>query len=284
MAGEIATDTLVLPFDVRDDDAMLAATEKAIGWRDGVDIFVANAGVSQRSAAVDTDIAVYREIIDIDLTAQIAATQALLPHVTARGSGHLLFISSIAGKVGVPMRTAYCAAKFGLVGYADALRAELSQQGVSVHVVCPGSVATDVSRNALTADGSKRGRSDKMIDNGIAPNEAAKRIVDAVEANQREIIVARQGPPLLVGLGDDERFLASDPAALLAHTRDVIFLENGDLARLADDGLTIRLGPDGGDLVADRTLRRAPQSGAIIEIAQIKHIKVHCSQMAILLR
>ncbi|HAN88183.1 MAG TPA: short-chain dehydrogenase, partial [Erythrobacter sp.] len=61
---------------------------------------------------------------------------------------------------------------------------------VSVHVVCPGSVATDVSRNALTADGSKRGRSDKVIDNGIAPNEAAKRIVDAVEANQREIIVA----------------------------------------------------------------------------------------------
>ena len=53
---------------------MLAATEKAIGWRDGVDIFVANAGVSQRSAAVDTDMAVYREIIDIDLTAQIAAT------------------------------------------------------------------------------------------------------------------------------------------------------------------------------------------------------------------
>jgi len=87
VAGEIATDTLVLPFDVRDDEAMLAATEKAIGWRDGVDIFVANAGVSQRSAAVDTDIAVYREIIDIDLTAQIAATQALLPHVTARGSG-----------------------------------------------------------------------------------------------------------------------------------------------------------------------------------------------------
>ena len=190
VAGEIATDTLILPFDVRDDEAMLAATEKAIGWRDGVDIFVANAGVSQRSAAVDTDMAVYREIIDIDLTAQIAATQALLPHVTARGSGHLLFISSIAGKVGVPMRTAYCAAKFGLVGYADALRAELSQQGVSVHVVCPGSVATDVSRNALTADGSKRGRSDKVIDNGIAPDEAARRIIDAVAANQREIIVA----------------------------------------------------------------------------------------------
>ena len=190
VADDIDGKTLILPFDVRDEAAMTAATQQAIDWHGGVDIFIANAGISQRSAAVDTDMAVYREIIDIDLTAQIAATQALLPHLVARQSGTLLFISSIAGKVGVPMRTAYCAAKFGLIGYADALRAELSQQGVSVHVVCPGSVATDVSRNALTADGSKRGRSDKVIDNGIAPDEAAKRIVDAVEANQREIIVA----------------------------------------------------------------------------------------------
>ncbi|WP_370033152.1 SDR family NAD(P)-dependent oxidoreductase [Qipengyuania mesophila] len=190
VAADISTETLVLPFDVRDEAAMRAATDKAIGWHGGVDIFVANAGVSQRSAALETEMSVYREIIDIDLTAQIAATQALLPHLVERGSGHLLFISSIAGKVGVPMRTAYCAAKFGLIGYADALRAELSQQGVSVHVVCPGSVATDVSRNALTADGSKRGRSDKVIDNGIAPAEAAQRIIDAVAAGQREIVVA----------------------------------------------------------------------------------------------
>ncbi|MBX7483105.1 SDR family NAD(P)-dependent oxidoreductase [Qipengyuania qiaonensis] len=190
VAGDLPTETLVLPFDVRDHAAMEAATAQAIGWK-GVDIFVANAGVSQRSAAVDTDIGVYREIIDIDLTAQIAATQALLPHVTARGSGHFLFISSIAGKVGVPMRTAYCAAKFGLAGYADALRAELSQSGVQVHVIYPGSVATDVSRNALTSDGSKRGRSDAVIDNGIPPTEAAKWIVEAVARGEREIIVAQ---------------------------------------------------------------------------------------------
>jgi short-subunit dehydrogenase len=190
VADSISTETLILPFDVRDEDAMKDATEKAIAWH-GVDIFVANAGVSQRSAAVDTDMQVYREIIDIDLTAQIAATQALLPHVTERGSGHLLFISSIAGKVGVPMRTAYCAAKFGLAGYADALRAELSQSDVQVHVVYPGSVATDVSRNALTSDGSKRGRSDSVIDNGIPPGEAAKWIVDAVAKGEREVIVAQ---------------------------------------------------------------------------------------------
>ncbi|UVI38438.1 SDR family NAD(P)-dependent oxidoreductase [Qipengyuania spongiae] len=189
VADGLDTETLILPFDVRDEAAMRAATQEAIGWR-GVDIFVANAGISQRSAAVDTAMQVYRDIIDIDLTSQIAATQALLPHLVERGSGRLVFISSIAGKVGVPMRTAYCAAKFGLIGYADALRAELSQSGIDVHVVCPGSVATNVSRNALNADGSPRGTSDKAIDNGISADEAARRIIDAIELNSREIIVA----------------------------------------------------------------------------------------------
>lgn len=190
VAGSVGTETLILPFEATDERAMLAATAQAAQWH-GVDIFVANAGISQRSPAVDTEIAVYRRIIDVDLTAQIAAVQALLPHMVSRGSGRLVFISSIAGKVGVPLRTAYCAAKFGLIGYADALRAELSQSGVSVHVVCPGSVATDVSRNALTADGSPRGASDRAIDEGIPPAEAAKAIAEGMEAGTREIIVAR---------------------------------------------------------------------------------------------
>jgi dehydrogenase/reductase SDR family member 7B len=190
VAAQCPSETLLLPFEVTDAAAMQAATARAIGWH-GVDIFIANAGISQRSPAIETDMAVYRRIIDVDLTAQIAATQALLPHLTARGSGRLVFISSIAGKVGVPMRTAYCAAKFGLIGYADALRAELSQSGVAVHVVCPGSVATDVSRNALTGSGEARGRSDRAIDEGIPPAEAAAAILEAIAAGEREIIVAR---------------------------------------------------------------------------------------------
>ena len=193
VAAECETGTLLLPFDVRDEAAMQDATRQAWDWNGGVDVFVANAGVSQRSLAADTDMRVYREIIEIDLLAQIAAVQALLPDIIARGSGRLVFISSVAGKVGVPLRTAYCAAKHGLVGYADALRAELVPQGIEVHVVCPGSVATDVSRNALTADGSARGRSDKAIDEGIQPTDAAAEIVSAIVLGQREIMVTRGG-------------------------------------------------------------------------------------------
>jgi short-subunit dehydrogenase len=122
--------------------------------------------------------------------------------MSERGSGALGFISSIAGKVGVPLRTAYCAAKFGLAGYADALRAELSQSGVSVHTIYPGSVATNVSRNALTGEGAARGRSDKAIDNGIPADEAARTMLDAIARGEREIIVA-QG--MEAGMGELRR-------------------------------------------------------------------------------
>lgn len=193
VAADCAKDeqsTLILAFDVRDDAALADATARAIAWKGGVDIAFANAGVSQRSRALGTEMQVYRDIIEIDLTAQIAFSQSLIGHMAQRGSGNLAFISSIAGKVGVPMRTAYCAAKFGLAGYADALRAELSQSGVAVHVIYPGSVATNVSRNALTADGAKRGVSDKAIDNGIPADAAAKMMLDEMAAGTREIIVA----------------------------------------------------------------------------------------------
>jgi len=183
-------ETLILPFDVRDDAALADATAKAISWKGGVDLAFANAGVSQRSRALKTDMQVYRDIIDIDLTAQIAFSQGLIGHMVERGSGGLAFISSIAGKVGVPMRTAYSAVKFGLAGYGDALRGELSQTGVGVHVIYPGSVATNVARNALVGDGNKRGRSDDVIDDGIPADVAAKTMLDAIANGDREIIVA----------------------------------------------------------------------------------------------
>lgn len=199
--AEVAKDcgeTLILPFDVRDEAALADATATAISWKGGVDLAVANAGISQRSRALKTDMQVYRDIIAIDLTAQIAFSQGLIGHMVERGSGALAFISSIAGKVGVPMRTAYSAVKFGLAGYGDALRAELSQTGVKVHMIYPGSVATNVARNAMVGDGSKRGSSDKAIDEGIPADDAAKTMLDGIANGEREILVA-QGPELAMG-------------------------------------------------------------------------------------
>jgi dehydrogenase/reductase SDR family member 7B len=181
---------LILPFDTLDHGSLPDMVEAAIGFRGGVDVLVNNAGISQRSLAVDTEFSVYRKIVDVDLLAPIALTQALLPHLLKRGSGQLVMISSVAGKAGVPMRTAYCAAKHGLIGYADALRSEIAGQGVKVLLVAPGPVRTNVSRNALNADGSVRGVSDAAIDNGIDPDKVAETIWAAIAEGKREIVIA----------------------------------------------------------------------------------------------
>ena len=194
LAADLGTETLVLPFEVTDRAALQAAAQTAWAWSaarsGGIDILVNNAGISQRSLAVDTGLAVYDRIIDVDLLAPIALTQAILAQMVARGSGRIVMISSVAGKVGVPMRTAYCAAKFGLIGYADALRAETAGAGLQVHVVTPGSVRTDVSRNALTADGSARGISDRAIEHGLDPDAVAAGMLAQIAAGTREIVIA----------------------------------------------------------------------------------------------
>jgi short-subunit dehydrogenase len=105
--------------------------------------------------------------------------------------GRIVAIASVAGLAGIPLRSAYCAAKHGLVGYHDAVRAENEHLGIKVHVIAPGSVRTDVSRNALTADGSKRGVSDAAIDNGMPTAEAAEAILAAVESDKRELVLAK---------------------------------------------------------------------------------------------
>ena len=181
---------LILPFDTLDFARLPDLVAQAVAFRGKVDVLVNNAGISQRSLARDTDFEVYERIVGVDLLAPIALTQALLPHMLAQGAGQLVMISSVAGKACVPMRTAYCAAKHGLIGYSDALRSEVSGQGVKVLVVTPGSVRTNVSRNALSADGSVRGVSDAAIESGIEPGKVSELIWDAVARGTRELLVA----------------------------------------------------------------------------------------------
>jgi dehydrogenase/reductase SDR family member 7B len=189
--AQICKDALVLPFEATDFDKIPGIAERAWSWKGRVDGLVNSAGVSQRSLAIETEFAVYQKMIAVDLLAPIALTQALLPRMVKAGGGRIVAISSVAGIAGVPLRSAYSAAKHGLIGYHDAVRAENEHLGIKVHVIAPGSIKTDISRNALTADGSKRGESDKAIENGMPPAEAAEAILTAVESGKRELVLAK---------------------------------------------------------------------------------------------
>ena len=193
LASELSVDCLVLPFEVTDFDVLASKVDEAWAWQGRVDILVNNAGISQRCLAIDAKPEVYTELINIDLIAPIWLTQLQLKRMAEAGGAHIVAISSVAGRIGPPLRTAYSAAKFGLIGYMDALRAEVDQiHNIKVTNILPGSVATDVARNALTGNGSKRGISDAVIDAGDDPMDCAKCIWEAVNADKPEYIYAKE--------------------------------------------------------------------------------------------
>ena len=191
VADELTTKTLILPFEVTDYENLKAHIDVAWNWQGRVDILINNAGVSQRSLAVDTAPQVYTDLLNIDLIAPIWLTQLNLPKMVELGSAHIVAISSIAGRIGAPLRTAYSAAKHGLIGYMDALRAEVElTHNIHVTNVLPGAVATNVARNALTKDGTKLGKSADNIDNGDDPLDCAKAVLKAVQNRAPELIYA----------------------------------------------------------------------------------------------
>lgn len=186
-----ATDLAALP-------AIVARVEQATG---GIDWLVNNAGISQRSLGLDTDFSVYRSLMEVDFFAPLRLTQLVLPAMVARRSGRIINNASVAGKVGSPLRTGYCAAKHALVGWSDALRAEIAQYGCQVHVLTPGFVATGIGANALTGDGSQKGAGDDPVDGGISIHEAAAQIIAGITANAPEIAVGREGAAEMQLLG-----------------------------------------------------------------------------------
>ena len=204
------TRRLVVPGDVTDlaqIPGWLARIEAELG---PVDVLIANAGISQRSLVRDTSLEVYRRLMELDFFAPVELARTVLPGMLARGGGHVVVTSSVAGKFATPMRSGYCAAKFALHGFFDALRAETAKDGIVVTTIVAGPVQTDVSVNAITADGSKHGVMDEIQATGIPVDEAAETIVAGMIANAPEIVVAR-GP-----FRETLDLARTDPAALFA--------------------------------------------------------------------
>lgn len=189
-AGSSEESILVLPLDVTDDGAMPQAVADVLAVFGRIDLLINNAGISQRSLCVDTELSVYRRIFDVDVIGQIALTRAVLPTLLKQASGHIAVTSSIAGKVGVPYRTGYCAAKHAVIGFYDALRAELASSGIKVSTILPGFVRTNISEAAVTGDGSQFGRTDHNIANGMDPLECAEIILRKLERGVPEFVVA----------------------------------------------------------------------------------------------
>lgn len=178
----------ILSFDLKNAAEAPAVVKKAWECFGSLDVVILNAGLSQRSLVKDTDLKVYRELMEVNYFGNIALTQALLPYFLKSGCGQFVVVSSLVGKFGTPYRSGYAASKHALHGYYDSLRAELmsEKQNIDVTIICPGFVATNISFNALGGEGSNLGTYDEANAGGLKPDEFARRAIKAIHAKKFE--------------------------------------------------------------------------------------------------
>lgn len=186
------TGVYVLPLDLTLPDTFAAKTGEAIRAFGQVDMLVHNGGISQRSWVAETEMDVHRRLMEVDYFSYVALTKAILPHFQQRKTGHFVVISSVMGKIGTPMRSAYAAAKHALHGFFDCLRAEVWPDNIQVTLICPGYIRTNVSMNALTAKGEANGQLGEDIGNGYPADKTADQILSAVQSGRYEVFVGKK--------------------------------------------------------------------------------------------
>lgn len=187
---QAGADVLALHCDVTDQSACRAAIDAALARCGRIDVVINNAGVSHRSPFADTDPAVLRRVLDVNLFGAIHLTHPALPALR-RSRGLIVAISSVAGFSPLLARTGYAASKHALHGLFESLRTEVAADGIDVLLVCPSFIATRIDRNALGAQGGAASQPQVVVGQPLQPDEVAARILTACEHSERLLLVGR---------------------------------------------------------------------------------------------
>ena len=177
-----ATDAFYQVCDIRDEtqvDAAVAATLERYQW---IDVLINNAGLSLNGEVDGYPLDDWRTVIDTNLTGTFLFSRAVLPAMKNQGSGQIINVSSGAGRNGIKDMAAYCAAKFGVIGFTESLGLEVRGNNIRVSVLLPGSVATGFSQTARRENKSEvEAQESTKIGYAMTPDEVADVIVAMLE-------------------------------------------------------------------------------------------------------
>lgn len=179
----------VLPLDLVDQDSFPQKTKEAISAFGKIDVMLHNGGISQRSLIQETPLEIDRKLMEVNFFGTVGLTKSLLPHFIQNKSGQFGVVTSLVGRFGTPFRSSYAASKHALHGFFESLRAEAFVDNISVTMICPGFIKTNVSINALTADGTALNEMDQAQENGMNPEDCAKAIFKALNAKKEEVCI-----------------------------------------------------------------------------------------------
>lgn len=193
VSGELsggAGGRMVQPMDLADPASIDAAAADVLERFGRIDILVNNAGLTMRGTVAETEMTVFRDLMEVNYFGPLALTKRVLPTMAEHGGGRIVAISSVAAQYSTPLRAGYTASKAAAEGVFDTIRAEAWSQGIAVTNVVLGSVRTNISVNALTKTGERYGRMNKLQAAGLVPEPVAARILDAVAAGRDRITIA----------------------------------------------------------------------------------------------
>lgn len=181
----------VLPFDLFNIEGIDELAQKAIALEGRIDCVIQSAGISQRATAEQTDFLVYKKLMEINYFATVALSQAVLPHFKKHNAGNMVVISSIAGLIGFPLRSGYAASKHAVKGYFETLQTELYDSNITISIVYPGRIDTNISRNAITGDGSKAEVEDANNKVGMNVSECVSQLIKGLKSNKKAIYIGK---------------------------------------------------------------------------------------------
>ncbi|MEQ8623786.1 MAG: SDR family oxidoreductase [Vicingaceae bacterium] len=195
LSNKMKTDgveVLAIKTDVSQEEDCRNLIEQAIKHFGQIDVLINNAGISMRALFINLDLNVVRNVMGVNFWGTVYCTKFALPHLL-KTQGTVAGISSIAGYIGLPARTAYSASKFAMHGFLEALRTENLENNLHVLIACPGFTSSNIRNSALKADGSMQGGSPRKEEEMMQPEEVAKELLTAIQHRKNKIILTREG-------------------------------------------------------------------------------------------
>tara|TARA_R110001592_G_scaffold220353_4_gene475027 strand:- start:4750 stop:5547 length:798 start_codon:yes stop_codon:yes gene_type:complete len=182
-------DVLILPIDLEKTKEAESWTTKVMERFGRMDVLINNGGISQKSLVEETTEEVERKVMEINYFGNVALAKAVAKIMKQQQSGKIVVTTSILGKFGLPFHSTYAASKHALYGFYDSFRLELKKDNVSVLLVAPGFINTNVALNSITGDGSTLNEDSPAQINGMKTTIFARKLVGAIRNDRNHIYI-----------------------------------------------------------------------------------------------
>ena len=186
--------SMILPLDLEnllkeELDEMVKSVVQQFG---SIDYLINNGGLSQRGEAANTSLAVDRKIMEINYFGAVQLTKAVLPIMQQQKSGHIVAVSSIAGKFGFYLRSAYAASKHALQGFFESVALEEAKNNIDVTIAYPGKINTEISKSALNSEGQEHGQMDHNQETGMPVDVCVRKLIKAIRKKKRSVLIGNK--------------------------------------------------------------------------------------------